>query len=134
MFETTAHTLPNQYRASNYLTTNLPTSPIITASLDEDVVLCSLQRIDSAENPLDITIGNAWLELRLHVARLERLHEHEPSLVVLNTNDSLWSIPANGAVFGKHGCVLKIRQSDVDGSCRRSLETKLSVPGHVLDS
>lgn len=65
-----------------------------------------------------MTVSYTGLELRLHVAGLVSLGPHETALVVLNTHDSLGSIPALGPVLGEESLVLEVWLGDVDW-CRR---------------
>ena len=76
---------------------------------------------------------NARLELRLHVAREERLSPEQAPFIMLNTHNTLGPIDALLAVLRINAVPLQIRNLDINRRAGALLEAQLTVPGHVLD-
>lgn len=93
-----------------------------------------LDIIAAPQQPFDVAIRDARLELGLHVAAHESLNPHESALVVLNTHDTLSTIQAGGTVLSKDVGIHEIGDIDVDRLVRLFLEAKMAIPGHVLDT
>ena len=75
----------------------------------------------------------SWLKLRLHVSTQIRLCEHQTTLVVLFTHDSLMYIPARLTEVFEEIMILQVGKADVYRLRRCGLKALLAVPGHVLN-
>lgn len=92
-----------------------------------------LDLINTAQNPLQVTVRGTRLELRLHMTRLVGLNEHETPLVMLDTHNTLGAVPTCELILIEDLGVLEINQGDVNWLGGTLGETELAIPCHVLD-